>query len=480
MNSSLLVSILLSTSVTYAMPTNVSALDTRGFFDKLTGNDIIIGYRWVNQNQAAAEINRYGTLRAIPAMDEEKELLEGAYLSPSLDLRSDGLPSDYWECKITANDKLFLKRPMLFISDVEKVKRNTAAITNYISAHGMSNTDIPKTIFFSEHRYTVSISHAGEQTVSVSGRNVTSSDVRYVSPATLNGENGPFLGGRRISSERALSGHPTPATCVSFVSYIDDGFHSNCTRNSGHYTALRCSRSSNIGSMDVLPSSTPGTATPFLWTKHRARWPARAATIDADECLSFFHMMTAPGSTVIVVRDEWSTISDLEQHIAVLQKEVERRDVVLQKARDDSNKKQQELDKHIEQNWVPKAVTNVQTKHDHSYRLLRQTSVQLMRCQRQLKIPVSLTFVNHKLKGCSPNEITATVGEASTMLLEELLVSKETHKQVVAKLNERVALLEDGLANLDNGHAQLVLSSGVEYDKNERGYGWSSIDLASL
>ncbi|KAJ4001886.1 hypothetical protein F5050DRAFT_1720243 [Lentinula boryana] len=154
MISSLLVSILLSTGVTYAMPTNVSTLDARGFFDKLTGNDIIIGYRWVDQNQAAAEINRYGTLRAIPAMDEEKELLEGAYLSPSLDLRPDGLPSDYWECKITANDKLFLKRPMLFISDVEKVKRNTGAITNYISAHGMSNTDIPKTILFSEHRYT--------------------------------------------------------------------------------------------------------------------------------------------------------------------------------------------------------------------------------------------------------------------------------------------------------------------------------------
>ncbi|KAJ3746376.1 hypothetical protein DFH05DRAFT_1484973 [Lentinula detonsa] len=97
MISSLLVSILLSTSVTYAMPTNVSALDTRGFFDKLTGNDIIIGYRWVDQNQAAAEINRYGTLRAIPATDGEKELLEGAYLSPSLVLRPDGLPSDYWE-----------------------------------------------------------------------------------------------------------------------------------------------------------------------------------------------------------------------------------------------------------------------------------------------------------------------------------------------------------------------------------------------
>ncbi|KAJ3726464.1 hypothetical protein DFJ43DRAFT_1087474 [Lentinula guzmanii] len=154
MISSLLVSILLSTSVTYAMPTNVSALDARGFFDKLTGNDIIIGYRWVDQNQAAAEINRYGTLRAIPATDGEKELLEGAYLSPSLDLRPDGLPSDYWECKITANDKLFLKQPMLLISDVEKVKRNTGAITNYISAHGISNTDIQKAILFSEHRYT--------------------------------------------------------------------------------------------------------------------------------------------------------------------------------------------------------------------------------------------------------------------------------------------------------------------------------------
>ncbi|KAJ3982328.1 hypothetical protein F5890DRAFT_1607891 [Lentinula detonsa] len=402
MNSSLLVSILLSTSVTYAMPTNVSALDTRGFFDKLTGNDIMIGYRWIDQNQAAAEINCYGTLRAIPAMDEEKELLEGAYLSPSLDLRSDGLPSDYWECKITANDKLFLKRPMLFISDVEKVKRNTAAITNYISAHGMSNTDIPKTIFFSEHRYTGGKN--GYQMLIVFGKILLLYSVS------------PFR-----------NSLPKPSDIHEFI-------------------AVRMSAT----------RSPVKSHNPERHTKLRA-----VAQIHDPSTLQ-------------------STISDLEQHIAVLQKEVERRDVVLQKARDDSNKKQQELDKHIEQNWVPKAVTDVQTKHDHSYRLLRQTSVQLMRCQRQLKIPVSLTFVNHKLKGCSPNEITATVSEASTMLLEELLVSKETHKQVVAKLNERVALLEDGLANLDNGRAQLVLSSGVEYDKNERGYGWSSIDLASL
>ncbi|KAJ4490403.1 hypothetical protein J3R30DRAFT_3399757 [Lentinula aciculospora] len=145
---------------------NISALHERGFFDKLTGNDIVIGYRFVDQNQALTEYNRHETLRAIPATDEEKELLEGAYLSPSLDLRPDGLPSNYWEnallianlwnfhkCKMTANDKLLMKRPMLFISDVEKVKRNKEAIVSYISAHGISSADVSKTILFWEHRY---------------------------------------------------------------------------------------------------------------------------------------------------------------------------------------------------------------------------------------------------------------------------------------------------------------------------------------
>ncbi|KAJ3782499.1 hypothetical protein GGU10DRAFT_408024 [Lentinula aff. detonsa] len=428
MNSSLLVSILLSTSVTYAMPTNVSALDTRGFFDKLTGNDIIIGYRWVNQNQAAAEINRYGTLQAIPAMDEEKELLEGAYLSPSLDLHSDGLPSNYWECKITANDKLFLKRPMLFISDVEKVKRNTAAITNYISAHGMSNTDIPKTIFFSEHRYT-------------GGKNGYQMLISRYLDAML-----PV----RMSATVSFKLHAQAITQLCGAVGVQTWTF--CQVPPPVLPLLFCGPSTEPdGQLGQLPS---------MQMKRHTKLRAVAQIHDPSTLQS--------------------TISDLEQHIAVLQKEVERRDVVLQKARDDSNKKQQELDKHIEQNWVPKAVTDVQMKHDHSYRLLRQTSVQLMRCQRQLKIPVSLTFVNHKLKGCSPNEITATVSEASTMLLEELLVSKETHKQVVAKLNERVALLEDGLANLDNGRAQLVLSSEDKYDENQRDFRLSSVDLENV
>lgn len=33
----------------YALPTNISALDERGFLDKLTGNDIVIGYGFVDQ-----------------------------------------------------------------------------------------------------------------------------------------------------------------------------------------------------------------------------------------------------------------------------------------------------------------------------------------------------------------------------------------------------------------------------------------------
>ncbi|KAJ4495236.1 hypothetical protein C8R41DRAFT_828334, partial [Lentinula lateritia] len=70
----------------YALPTNVSALDECGFLDKLTGNDI---------NQALSEYNRFKTVRAIPAT--EKGLLEGVYCTSSLDLRPDGLPSNYWE-----------------------------------------------------------------------------------------------------------------------------------------------------------------------------------------------------------------------------------------------------------------------------------------------------------------------------------------------------------------------------------------------
>ncbi|KAJ3899283.1 hypothetical protein F5879DRAFT_523719 [Lentinula edodes] len=60
----------------YALPTNVSALDERGFLDKLTGNDIVIGYRFVDQDQASTEYNHFRTLRVIPATDEKKELLE--------------------------------------------------------------------------------------------------------------------------------------------------------------------------------------------------------------------------------------------------------------------------------------------------------------------------------------------------------------------------------------------------------------------
>ncbi|KAH7867679.1 uncharacterized protein C8R40DRAFT_1178811 [Lentinula edodes] len=73
---------------------------------------IVIGYRFVDQNQALSEYNRFRTVRAILATDEEKELLEGVYLTSSLDLRPDSLPSNYWECKMTANDKLLSKRPM--------------------------------------------------------------------------------------------------------------------------------------------------------------------------------------------------------------------------------------------------------------------------------------------------------------------------------------------------------------------------------
>ena len=138
-------------------------------------------------------------------------------------------------------------------------------------------------------------------------------------------------------------------------------------------------------------------------------------------------------------------ISELELRIAMLQRGVEARDVALQKAQDDSNRKQGELDNIIEdvlvcgilfeffaillialKNWVPRAIIDARRKHEYTYRLLRQLSSQLLIYQRQLKISTPPSFLI-ELEECSPDRIDhKAFGDVSAILRQELLDTKVT------------------------------------------------------
>ncbi|KAJ3749324.1 hypothetical protein DFH05DRAFT_1457149 [Lentinula detonsa] len=176
-----------------------------------------------------------------------------------------------------------------------------------------------------------------------------------------------------------------------------------------------------------------------------------------------------------------SMVSELEQCIIALQNEVMLRDVAWLKAQDDLKNKHQELDKTVAEtlDWVPRAIIDAQRKHDYTYRLLCQTSTQLMSYQRQLKIPISPSFVE-EMKEYSPKKavkVQAEAGDVSALLREELVDSKvkihlvpelyslmlsiqRAYEQEVARLNERVAYLEARLADADQGErAQLKTGS---------------------
>ncbi|KAJ3767647.1 hypothetical protein FB446DRAFT_707646 [Lentinula raphanica] len=153
-------------------------------------------------------------------------------------------------------------------------------------------------------------------------------------------------------------------------------------------------------------------------------------------------------------------VLELEHRIIGLQNEVKLRDIAMLEIQDDSKNKQQELDKTIEEvlDWVPRAIVDAQRKHDYTYRLLLQTSSQLMSYQRQLKIPMSPSFAR-ELKECSPNETIKIYVEAGD----------QAYEQEVAKLNERVAYLEARLANAksEGECAQLGIGLGRESDESE-------------
>ncbi|KAJ3926340.1 MAG: hypothetical protein NXY57DRAFT_966648 [Lentinula lateritia] len=151
----------------YALPTNISALDERGFLDKLTGNDIVIGYGFVDQNQALSECNPFRTVRAIPAA--EKEILEGVYHTSSLDLRPDGLPSNYWEQMINCfRSGQWYALVTLYLYGISKTASKTILFSEYSYSDGKIGYQmlIPPNIWRSR-TIIASVSQDGEQIVSV-------------------------------------------------------------------------------------------------------------------------------------------------------------------------------------------------------------------------------------------------------------------------------------------------------------------------
>ncbi|KAJ3991319.1 hypothetical protein F5050DRAFT_1812689 [Lentinula boryana] len=187
-------------------------------------------------------------------------------------------------------------------------------------------------------------------------------------------------------------------------------------------------------------------------------------------------------------------ITGLEKEIESLRKEAQTRGVEVKKAERELLRKQEELDESIVEvmNWVPEALIDAQNKHDSTYRLLLQTSLELIECQSKLNIPLSLTFPEESSFTENKSRVDAEITDVNYLLARELQKAKvgilsclyvdgteskfpqELHKQEIAVLKEKVAMLEARLAALEvlrmtKGKSELRSAEGCDKDDQDEG-----------
>ncbi|KIK52801.1 hypothetical protein GYMLUDRAFT_250930 [Collybiopsis luxurians FD-317 M1] len=163
-------------------------------------------------------------------------------------------------------------------------------------------------------------------------------------------------------------------------------------------------------------------------------------------------------------------ITSLEKEVESLQQETNCQKATAKKAENDSKQKQKELDKAMEEilNWVPEAIHDAHNRRDSMYHLLRQTSVELMNCQRKLKMPLTGIPTEDKTgahENDDHNDSNRDTSDISVLLADELIKAKKAHKEEIACLQEEIASLRYELTELKAKHANCNHDSCPQHTK---------------